>query len=582
MEKEKYNLTGLTCSACAIRVEKAVKTLPGVSLANVNLLQSTLMLEHDPKLTPSEVIEAITKAGYGAELSGAKKREESAEERFTKEANAMFQRLKVSIIFTVPLFYLAMGHMLKLPVPSVFSPDKDPLVLAFTQFLLVIPVVVINYAYYRVGFKTLIARAPNMDSLIAVGSGAATLYGIWGLFFMMHKATLGDMHGVHQGLNYLYFESAAVILTLVTLGKYMETRAKKKTGEAVAGLLALTPKTATVMREGKEETIAAESIVKGDTLIVKTGETLAADGEVIKGGGAVDESSLSGESIPVDKLEGSFVSAATTLMSGYLEVRVERTGEDTLMSQIVRLVDEATGSKAPIARLADRISGIFVPIVILIAIAAGVLWLCLGKDLSFSLSIVISILVISCPCALGLATPTAIMVGTGRAAKLGVLFKSAAALERAAAIDTCVFDKTGTITEGKPVVKELSAAPGKDEGELLSILYSLEKKSEHPLAKAIVEKAEKEGSVLKEATDFTQTPGYGLEGVIDGVSYYAGNLKLLEKYNLNSGELAQKAETLEAEGLTIIYLLTKDALLGLVALGDSIKSGSARALRELN
>ncbi|MDR2352361.1 MAG: heavy metal translocating P-type ATPase [Deltaproteobacteria bacterium] len=575
MEKERYNLTGLSCAACAARVEKAVKTLPGVSVANVNLLKSTLMIEHDPSLGSEEVISAIEKAGYGASLFNSKKREESSEDRFKKEADSMLTRLKVSLIFTVPLFYLAMGHMLGLP-----TPDSEPLIMAFAQFLLLIPVVVINYPYYKVGFKTLIARAPNMDSLIAVGSGAATLYGLLGLFLMMHYATVGEHNKLHLGLNYLYFESAAVILTLVTLGKYMETRAKKKTGEAVAGLLKLTPKTAVVLRDGATLNIDAKDIVKGDILILKSGETAAADGVVVKGEGAVDESTLSGESLPVDKSVGSNLNAATTLVSGYLEIKVERTGEDTLLSQIIRLVDEATGSKAPIARLADRISAIFVPIVILIALLAGGMWLLLGMSLSFSISILISVLVISCPCALGLATPTAIMVGTGRAAKLGVLFKSAAALERAAAVDTCVFDKTGTITEGKPLVKEIVSLDITQE-EMLKILYSLEVKSEHPLAKAIVERAKSDNIPLIDAQNFTQTPGLGLKGEISGNTYYVGNLKYLEKFHQDPGNLSQKAKELENEGFTILYLISKDKVLGLVALGDSLKKGSARAINEL-
>jgi heavy metal translocating P-type ATPase len=613
-------------------VEKAVSALPGTVRADVNLLKGSLSLEHEPGLAPSEVVLAIERAGYGAaptlpEAAGAALPAESATARFRREAAAAGLRLWLSLAFTAPLFYLAMGHMLGWPLPPFFRGDAGALPWAFTQFLLLLPVLYVNRGYFSRGLAALARRAPTMDTLIAVGSGAATLYGTAGLYAMMARLAAGDAHGLHEASMMLYFESGAVILTLVTMGRMLETRAKARTGSAVEGLLALAPKTAVILRGGAEVEIPAGELRPGDVMVLKTGESAAADGIVTAGQGAADESALTGESLPVDKAEGDTVSCATTLASGRLEVRVERSGGDTLLAQIVRLVDEATGSKAPVARLADRISGIFVPAVIFIALATFVAWFVMaGAGAGFALSMAISVLIISCPCALGLATPTAVMVGAGAGARLGVLFKSAAALETAASVTVAVLDKTGTVTEGRPALKGVHPAPGVAEEELLTVLYSLERLSEHPLARAVVSHAQERGLPWREVTDWRQLPGQGLSGVIGGRTYLAGNRRVIAWLLDGAGEpdpaetpgqagmtaparaaaqagkegtpvaggppageagdgaagLLALAETLSGEGLTAIFAAEGRRVLGLAALGDTVKPRSAAAVRALS
>jgi heavy metal translocating P-type ATPase len=583
LAKDLFNLTGLSCAACVARVEKAVKALPGVTRADVSLLKSELTLERDDSLAPPTVIEAIARAGYGARLAsaGAEASRETPGERFRAEARAILSRLKISVAFAVPLFYLAMGHMLAWPLPAFFADAAGALPLAFTQFLLLIPVAVANRDYFAKGFRNLALRSPNMDSLIAVGSGAAILYGLIGLYLMMARLGSGDLHGVHLAMNFLYFESAATILTLVTVGKFLETRAKARTGDAVAGLLALAPKTARILRDGRETVVEAKELAVGDLLLLKSGETAAADGEVASGNGAMDESALTGESLPVEKEPGQKVTGGTTLLSGYLEIALKRVGDDATLAQIIRLVDEATSAKAPIARLADRISAVFAPAVIFVALSAGILWFAQGQPISFALSVMISVLVISCPCALGLATPTAIMVGTGRGANLGVLFKSPAALERTRSVDAVVLDKTGTLTQGKPLLKKIRPAPGIAADKLLETFYALEAKSEHPLAKAVAEAAQAQNIPLRDAASFRQLPGVGLAGTVDGAEIFAGNRKILERLGLQDEGLFSMAEKLSQEGLTTLFAATKERALGLVALGDSLKPTSARAVREL-
>ncbi|MDR2352399.1 MAG: heavy metal translocating P-type ATPase [Deltaproteobacteria bacterium] len=581
MRDEHYNLTGLSCAACSSRVEKVVRALPGITRADVNLLKSSLTLTRDEKLEPALIVATIEKAGYGASLASNLSQkttslEASPRERFQKEALAMLFRLKVSIIFSVPLFYLAMGHMLSWPLPGFFTGHNGALPLGFTEFLLLIPVVFVNFKYFQNGFKNLSARSPNMDSLIAVGAGASAIYGIYGLYLMMFSP-----QSTHVALNYLYFESGAIILTLVTVGKFLETRAKEKTGEAVSALLELIPKTASVIRDGKEITVANEDLLVGDTLILRSGETLAADGTILTGHGALDESTLTGESLPVDKEPGSLVTGGTVLLSGYLEIQVTRVGEDTTLFQIIRLVDEATGSKAPIARLADKISAVFVPVVIFIALAAAIFWFILGEDFSFCLSIMISVLVISCPCALGLATPTAIMVGTGLGATWGILFKSATALERTSSLDTVVFDKTGTLTQGKPALKLILPESGLSSQELLTIFYALESKSEHPLAQAIVKRALELNLPLLPISDFKQHPGQGLTGVLNGEEISVGNLKILEPLNLATTTVSESLKKFQELGFTTLVAAKKDQFLGILALGDTLKPTSIQAIHEI-
>ncbi|MDR1036768.1 MAG: heavy metal translocating P-type ATPase [Deltaproteobacteria bacterium] len=609
MTRTNFTLTGMTCAACAARVEKAVTALPGTERADVNLLKATLALEHDQSLAPARVVEAIESAGYGAALAepGGARREAKAEspsERFRKEALEAASRLRLSLAFTVPLFYLAMGHMVGWPLPAYFREDAGLLPFAFTQLLLLLPVLYVNRGYFARGLAALAHRAPTMDTLIAVGSGAASLYGVAGIYVMMAALGRGEAHALHEASMMLYFESGAVILTLVTMGRMLETGAKARTGLAVEGLLALAPKTAVVLRDGSETEIPASELVPGDMMILKTGESAAADGTVAAGSGAADESALTGESLPVDKGPGDTVSCATKLASGRLEVRVDRTGEDTVLAQIVRLVDEATGSKAPVARLADRISGVFVPAVIFIAAATFVIWfLMAGSSAGFALTMSISVLIISCPCALGLATPTAVMVGTGAGARMGVLFKSAAALERAASVTVAVLDKTGTVTEGRPAVKRVITAPGVTQEELATVFFSLERLSEHPLARAVVCFAEVRDLRPREVTDWKQLPGQGLSGVIDGTLYHIGNRKVIRgmaasEFAGETGEgkpgapeaagapgleaLLDHADRLSEEGLTALFASDGKRVLGLMALGDTVKPRSAAAVRALS
>jgi heavy metal translocating P-type ATPase len=623
----------MTCAACAARVEKAVSALPDAERADVNLLKSTLVLEHGPALTASQVISAIEKAGYGAspDLQGkpGTAPAESPSERFAREARETAARLRLSLTFTAPLFYLAMGHMLGWPLPPFFRGDAGALPWAFTQFLLLLPVLHANRGYFSRGLGALMHRAPTMDTLIAVGSGAASVYGCAGIYAMMAALGKGDGHGLHEASMMLYFESGAVILTLVTMGRMLETRAKARTGLAVEGLMALAPRTATVVRDGTEQEIPAGELKPGDLMVVRTGESAAADGTVSAGYGAADESALTGESLPVDKAPGDRVSCATVLSSGRLEVTVDRTGEDTVLAQIVRLVDEATGSRAPVARLADRISGIFVPAVIFLAAATFVIWFFMaGSPAGTALSMAISVLIISCPCALGLATPTAVMVGTGAGARMGVLFKSAAALETAASVTVAVLDKTGTVTEGRPAVKSVVPAPGVSEEELLTVFYSLERLSEHPLARATVSFAEERKLAWREVADWKQLPGQGLSGVMDGTLYHIGNRKVIRGLAGTGGgadardpagapagdasgaagepeaegtardagkdaaasppaaapgeaDLLDRADRLSEEGLTALFASDGTRLLGLIALGDTVKPRSAAAVKAL-
>ena len=585
VQKETFDITGMSCSACSSRVTKAVAALGGVTDVTVNLLKNTMLVSFDKdSLAVAEIEAAVTQAGYGAFLrkggEGKFPRDTGASAALS-ELEEMKRRLAVSWLFSLPLVYIAMGHMVGLPLPAWLLGEANALAFALTQFLLVIPVLFVNARYYRVGFKMLFSGAPNMDSLIAIGSGAAVVSGICSLYGMSFALGHGDLSMQHQIAMNLYFESAAMILALVTLGKFFEARAKGKTSEAIARIMDLAPKKAAVLRSGAVTVIPREEVAKGDILIVKTGESVPVDGVITEGTGFVDESAITGESLPLEKREGDAVTGATIVASGYFFMRATRVGDDTTLAQIVRLMDEATSSKAPIARLADTVSGIFVPVVIGIAITASGVWLLLGYDAGFALSIGISVLVISCPCALGLATPTAIMVGTGRGATSGILFKSAEAIEVVQAVDTVVLDKTGTVTEGKPVVTDIVPSGNSHDAELLAVAASLEVLSEHPLGKAVVLEAEHRGIVLKEISNFTQVPGQGIAGTMDGIRCLAGNAKMFQAEGLDVASLSVRGEAFAAEGKTVLYFARGAVLLGLVAIADSLKKSSRQAVMEL-
>ena len=595
MCKEQFDITGMTCSACSARVEKSVAKLPGIREVSVNLLKNSMVASYDETaLNTTQIIQAVEKAGYGAIPRAEQSKPTtnrattsiSTEKPIVNTAQAEYAQMKLrlllSAIFTIPLFYISMGHMMGWPLPSVLLGIENAITFAFTQFLLLIPVVFVNAKYYRMGFKTLFHGSPNMDSLIAIGSGAAIVYGIYAIFKIGIGFGHGDIETVHSFMMDLYFESAGMILTLITLGKTLEARAKGKTSDAITKLMNLAPKTAIVEREGVEQQIPVEQVQQGETLIVKAGESVPVDGVVLEGFSSVDESAITGESLPVEKHIGDTVIGATINKTGYFKMQATKVGDDTTLAQIVRLVDEATSSKAPIAKLADKVAGVFVPTVIGIALVSAVVWLALGYGVEFALSIGISILVISCPCALGLATPTAIMVGTGKGATNGILIKSAEALETAHNIDTVVLDKTGTITQGKPVVTDILCGVGSDRLELLQTAASLEKLSEHPLADAITTKAEKSKLSLFTVEDFRQIPGQGIVGYVSGEICLAGNRRMMDAYKITGDELLHIGETLAAEGKTPLFFARAGRLMGVIAVADIVKPTSAQAIQELS
>ena len=584
--REKYDVTGMSCAACSARVEKCVASLPGMEEVSVNLLKNSMAVRYDADaLSSRDIISAVEKAGYGAALQeerkSAGKAGPSPVELAKREYEHMRMRILWSFVFTIPLLYLSMGHMLGFPLPGVFLGVENTMTFALTQFFLLLPVMFINFKYYHLGFKSLLHRAPNMDSLIALGSGASVAYGIYALYKISWGLGHGDLQMVASFGHDLYFEGAGTILTLITLGKFFEARAKGKTSDAIDRLLNLTPKTATVIREAKEKLIPVEEVIKGDVLVVKAGESVPVDGVILQGHCSVDESAITGESIPVDKQRGDRVIGATINTSGYFQMQATQVGDETALAQIIRLVDEATSSKAPIAKLADKVAGVFVPVVILVALAAAAVWLLLGAGLEFALTIAVSVLVVSCPCALGLATPTAIMVGTGRGAANGILIKSAEALEIAHSVDTVVLDKTGTVTMGKPVVTELFCAGGISEKDLLQAAGSLEKLSEHPLAKAVVAYAVQKDMEFSPVESFEQLPGQGLRGFIDGKEYLAGNKKLMEAFSVEAEALDLLQEQVAGEGKTPLFFARGGRLLGMIAVADVIKPTSREAVQAL-
>ena len=589
MKKEQFDITGMTCSACSARIEKSVSKLSGIQEVSVNLLKNSMVASYDESvLNTPEIVRAVEKAGYGAfpkvpaQDKNKPRGRAAVPEVSTAQAEykQMKQRLLLSALFTIPLFYISMGHMMGWPLPGGLLGMENAMSFAFTQFL--VPVVFINFKYYRMGFKTLFHGSPNMDSLIAIGSGAAIVYGIYAIYKIGIGLGHGDMAMVHSFTMDLYFESAGMILTLITFGKTLEARAKGKTSDAITKLMNLAPKTATVERDGQEIQVPIEEVCLGDTLIVKSGESVPVDGVVVEGFSAVDESALTGESIPAEKHVGDKVIGATINKSGYFKMQATKVGDDTTLAQIVRLVDEATSSKAPIAKLADKVSGIFVPIVITIALVAIVGWLLAGYGFEFALSIGISILVISCPCALGLATPTAIMVGTGKGATNGILIKSAEALETAHNVDTVVLDKTGTITQGTPAVTNILCGNGIRQKDLMQVAASLEKLSEHPLADAIVSEAEKNGLAFLPVSDYKQIPGEGIIGRINGQLCLAGNRRLMASNGISDGDLLKLGEAMAVDGKTPLFFARAGQLIGVIAVADIVKPTSSQAVKELS
>lgn len=631
-----FNVTGMSCSACSAHVEKAVSKMPGVDKASVNLLKGTMMVEFDADKTGSQqIIATVEKAGYGASLRSSltgvenkvtsNEKQEIASSTSTKlcsethtgglstdnsfktethtgnqgvqkfpdnigndememednisnsELNALKRRLIWSIVLSIPLMYVAMAPMMSLPLPSVLEGNNNIAINAFSQLLLAVPVVAINFKFYRSGFSALLRRVPNMDSLVAIGSAGSMLFGFIAFYIILYGLSHGDNALVaHWGHN-LYFDSAAMILTLITLGKYFEARAKHKTSGAISKLLALVPKTATIMAEGKEKIVPISIIVPGDIVILKSGERVPVDGKAIKGEAVIDESSLTGESIPVEKTVGSELSAATLVTQGYLQMQVTRVGDDTTLAQIIQLVDEATSSRAPVSRLADKISMVFVPVVIGIAIITAVVWLLLGKEWTFALTMALSVLVISCPCALGLATPTAIMVASGKGAEHGILFKSAESIERCNEITAVVLDKTGTITTGKPIVTDILPCSSISKDTLLEYAYSVESHSDHPLAKAVINEAKSHESRLLPADKFAQKFGE-VSALVDGKSIQIGNISLLKDQDPN---IQEKMNLLANEGKTPLAVIVDNELSGIIAVADAIKPDSIAAVKAM-
>lgn len=581
---KQYNVIGMSCAACSARVEKAVANVPGVTACSVSLLTNSMGVEGD--VSPADIIAAIEEAGYGASSKEADTKNSSvsaAQEGILKdtETPVLKKRLIASLVFLIPLMYVSMGHMMwNWPVPKAV--EGNHVAMGIFQLLFTGIVMVINQKFFISGFKSLWHRAPNMDTLVALGAGASFVYSVYALFAMTQAQMLGDHAGVMTYMHEFYFESAAMILTLITVGKMLETRSKGKTTDALKSLMKLAPRTAVIVRDGEEVEVGIEEVRRGDIFVVRPGENIPVDGIVVEGNSAVNESALTGESIPVDKQPGDQVSAATVNHSGFLKCEAARVGEDTTLSQIIQMVSDAAATKAPIAKVADKVSGVFVPVVIGIALVTIAVWLIAGQTIGFALARGISVLVISCPCALGLATPVAIMVGNGMGAKHGILFKTAASLEETGKMDIVALDKTGTITSGEPKVTDMLPAEGVAEEELLKLAYILEKKSEHPLAKAIYSEAEERGIDSKEeVTDFQAVVGNGLSGRFGTCILTGGNLKFIGEQAEVPEQMKQKAETLAEDGKTPLFFAKDGTLIGIVAVADVMKEDSPRAVKEL-
>lgn len=574
--KKTFNIEGMTCASCAQTIEKATQKLRGVNLSSVNLATEKLVVEYDPGMVNlTDIIKAVMDSGYEAheEVATADTVDQDKEKK-QKEIKSLWNRFLISALFTAPLLYIAMGHLVNAPLPDFINPMMNPEAFAIVQLVLTLPVVVVNSKIYRNGFKALSKGHPNMDSLISLGTSAAFLYGVF--------ATVMIFRGEVAYANELYYETAAVILALIVLGKYLETLTKGKTSEAIKKLMGLAPKTALVVRNGKESEISIDEVVVGDIIVVRPGGKMPVDGVVIEGLTSVDESMLTGESIPVEKSVGDAIIGASINKNGTIRYKATKVGKDTALSQIIKLVEDAQGSKAPIAKMADIISGYFVPIVIAIAILSAIAWYFAGQTGVFALTIAISVLVIACPCALGLATPTAIMIGTGKGAEHGVLFKSGTSLETTHKLNTIVFDKTGTITEGKPKVTDIITAEGISETELLTLSASAEKGSEHPLGEAIVNSAEEKGLAFLKTETFNAIPGHGIEVTINGQHLLLGNKKLMDEWHIGLGNLASASDALASQGKTPMYIAKDGKIAGIIAVADTVKESSLRAIKKLH
>lgn len=575
--QSRFNVTGMSCAACSAHVEKAVKQLDGIQNVEVNLLTGSMTADFNENiLSDDDIINAVISAGYGS--SSAKKAQSNEPTKTSDDdVKQMKFRISVSFVFLMILMYVSMGHMIGIPLPSFLTGAENAVSFALTQFLLTLPIVIVNKKYYISGFKSLIHKAPAMDTLIAVGSSAALIYSIFALYQIGYGLGHNNMDLVHHYVHDLYFESAAMILTLVTLGKYLESRAKKHTTEAISKLMNLRPQTATVIRDDKEITIPIDSVVIGDIVVVRAGQSVPVDGTIISGNAVLDESALTGESLPVDKTINDTVISASISKGGYFTFKATKVGNDTTLSQMIKLVEDASASKAPIAKLADKVSGVFVPVVLLIALATFIIWLMLGKDFSFALSSAITVLVISCPCALGLATPVAIMVGTGVGAKNGVIFRSAEALEHLHSVNAVVLDKTGTITEGKPVVTDIITANNFTQNELLELAYSLEALSEHPLAQAIVNYCKDKNIKITKADNFETLSGKGITANINNIFCVSGNIKLFNELGIQITENTELAN----QGKTPLYFAKDNKLVGIIAVADAVKTNSGFAVDTL-
>ena len=611
MKKNKFNIQGMTCSSCQAHVQKAVENLNGIKNVNVNLLSNSMIVEYDEKtLNDKKIIEAVKNEGYGATLAINSQKDKIQNDN-ENTLNSMKKRLIISICFWIPLMYVAMYHMFYdlfgIPVPKLindlFHGPENAITFGFTQILLLIPIIYVNRNYFIIGFKRLFKLSPNMDSLIAIGSFSAIIYGIYAIYMIGFGLGHNNLELVSRFSNDLYFESAGTILTLITVGKYLETKSKGKTSEAINKLINLAPKTAIVLKNEKEIEVEVKDIKKEDIIIIKPGYSIPVDGIIIEGESSIDESTITGESIPTQKSINDKVISGTINKNGYFKMKATEVGDDTTLAQIIKLVEEAANSKAPISRLADKVSGVFVPIVITIALLATIFWLINGQSFEFALSIGIAVLVISCPCALGLATPVAIMVGTGKGAELGILIKSAESLELLHKVDTVVLDKTGTITQGKPkvidiitnqdLINEVMSQKNKvkvvlnknndltSKNNLLKIAGSLEKNSEHPLAEAIIEKTRENNLNLYEVKDFEAISGRGVRGKIDNIEYFGGNLAFMQENNVKLEDVLLKAEELSKQGKTLLYFAKENRLLGIIAVADTIKPTSKIAISEL-
>lgn len=580
--KQKFSVTGMSCSACSAAVERSVKKLDAVQKCEVSLLTNSMSVEYDEKIIKQkDIIHAVNIAGYGADVFGTKSEKKTETKQKDTELEEMKTRLIVSFVCLISLMYIAMGSMLSMPIPKFLQGVEHGVAFAFIQFLLTLPIMYVNRKYYIKGFSSLLKGNPNMDTLVATGSLAAILYGIYSIFIIGNAVGENDFSTAHSFLHNLYFESGAMILSLITLGKYFEARSKRKTSDAISKLIALTPDTATIELNDKELSVPIEDVKKGDIIIVKAGQSIPVDGSIIFGNTYIDESAITGESIPVEKNVGDKVTGGTVNKNGYIKFVAEKVGEDTALSKILRLVEEAASSKAPIAKLADKVSGIFVPVVMAIALVTFIVWIIAKNDFGFALDTAISVLVISCPCALGLATPTAIMVGTGKGASNGILIKSAESLETAHKIDTIVLDKTGTVTQGKPSVTDILPVKGTSKFELIQLAYSAEKMSEHPLSEAITVYSENENITSLPTEQYVNIQGRGISVKINSDTVFAGNKLLMNESGIDIKEFNEIADELSNAGKTPLFFAKNNSFLGIIAVADKIKNTSAQAVEEL-